>query len=413
MSMKICLLSYRGHPFGGGQGIYIHNLSKALVNLGHEVDLLSGNPHPVVVDAVKVHKLESLDAYSWTGRLPPEPARLIYPLNMYEVASVLLGGFPEPFTFSMRAHRKLGSLLRHQKFDVIHDNQCLGYGMLLMKQFKVPMVCTIHHPVTVDREVDIRNARGWMKFKLYRWYSFLGMQKFVARRMDRILAVAESSANDTSKSFKIPRENFRVVYNGIDTTLFHTNGSTPKRPNSLIVVGGYSPIKGLTHLLKAMTLVKNDMDLKLTIIGGPPDGKYSSGLVSEYGLQDSVTFTGRISHEELVKQYGASQVAVVPSLYEGFGFPAGEAMACGLPVVSSSAGALPEVVGKDGEAGVLVPPADPQALAAALKRVMADEDLRRRMGAAARKRVETLFTWEQAGKRTVEVYEELIADAHR
>jgi glycosyltransferase involved in cell wall biosynthesis len=313
----------------------------------------------------------------------------------------------------MRAHRKLGSLLRHQKFDVIHDNQCLGYGMVLMKQFGIPMVCTIHHPVTVDREVDIRNAKGWMKFKLFRWYSFLGMQKFVARRMDRILAVAESSANDTSKSFKIPRENFRVVYNGIDTTLFHTNGSTPKRPNSLIVVGGYSPIKGLTHLLKAMTLVKNDMDLKLTIIGGPPDGKYSSGLVSEYGLQDSVTFTGRISHEELVKQYGASQVAVVPSLYEGFGFPAGEAMACGLPVISSSAGALPEVVGRDGEAGVLVPPANPEALAAALKRVMADEEMRRRMGAAARKRVETLFTWEQAGKRTVEVYEELIADAHR
>ncbi len=358
MSMKICLLSYRGHPFGGGQGIYIHNLSKALVNLGHEVDLLSGNPHPVVVDAVKVHKLESLDAYSWTGRLPPEPSRLIYPLNMYEVASVLLGGFPEPFTFSMRAHRKLWSLSRQRKFDVIHDNQCLGYGMLLMKQFGIPMVCTIHHPVTVDRDVDIRNAKGWMKFKLYRWYSFLPMQKFVARRMDRILAVAESSANDTSKSFKIPRENFRVVYNGIDTTLFHTNGSTPKRPNSLIVVGGYSPIKGLTHLLKAMTLLRNEMDLKLTIIGGPPDGKYSGGLVREYGLEDSVTFTGRISHEELVKQYGASQVAVVPSLYEGFGFPAGEAMACGLPVISSSAGALPEVVGPDGEAGLLVPPAD-------------------------------------------------------
>jgi len=151
----------------------------------------------------------------------------------------------------------------------------------------------------------------------------------------------------------------------------------------------------------------------LTIIGGPPDGKYSGGLVKEYGLQDSVTFTGRISHDELVKQYATSQVAVVPSLYEGFGFPAGEAMACGLPVISSSAGALPEVVGPDGEAGVLVPPANADALAAALKRVMADEGLRRRMGAAARKRVETHFTWEQAGKQTVAVYEELIADAHR
>jgi glycosyltransferase involved in cell wall biosynthesis len=162
-----------------------------------------------------------------------------------------------------------------------------------------------------------------------------------------------------------------------------------------------------------MTLVKSEMDLKLTIIGGPPDGKYSSGLVREYGLQDSVTFTGRISHEELVKQYAASQVAVVPSLYEGFGFPAGEAMACGLPVISSSAGALPEVVGPDGEAGLLVPPADAGAIAAALKRLMADEQLRQRMGVAARRRVETHFTWEQAAKKTVAVYEELIDDAHR
>ena len=410
--MRICLLSYRGHPFGGGQGIYIHNLSKALVNLGHDVDLLSGNPHPVVVDAVRMHKLESLDCYSWMGHFPPEPRRLIYPLNQYEVASVLLGGFPEPFTFSIRAYRKLWSLSRQRRFDVIHDNQTLGYGMLLMKQFGVPVVCTIHHPVTVDREVDIRNARGWMKFKLFRWYSFLTMQKRVARRMDRILAVAESSANDTSRSFGIPRHNFRVVYNGIDTELFHTNGSSPKRPNSLIVVGGYSPIKGLTHLLKAMTLLRHEMDLKLTIIGGPPGGKYSPELVREYGLEDSVTFTGRISHEELVKQYGGSQVAVVPSLYEGFGFPAGEAMACGVPVVSSSAGALPEVVGPDGEAGLLVPPGDAVSMAAALKRLMGDEDLRRRMGMAARRRVETHFSWEQAARKTVAVYEELIADAH-
>jgi glycosyltransferase involved in cell wall biosynthesis len=413
LSMKICLLSYRGHPFGGGQGIYIHNLSKALVNLGHEVDLLSGNPHPVVVDAVRVHKLESLDAYSWTGHLPPEPLRLAYPLNLYEAASVMLGGFPEPFTFSIRAHRKLWSLSRYRKFDVIHDNQCLGYGILLMKQFKIPIVCTIHHPASVDRELDIRNAKGWMKFKLFRWYSFLTMQRFVARRMDRIVAVAESPADDTAKAFKIPREKFRVVYNGVDTELFHVDDSVRKQENNLIVVGGYSPIKGLTHLLKAMTLLKGEMDLKLTIIGGPPDGKYSGGLVREYGLQDSVTFTGRISHEELTKRYSAAQVAVVPSLYEGFGFPAAEAMACGLPVIASSAGALPEVVGRDGEAGVLVPPADAGSIAAALKRLMPDEGLRWRMGAAARRRVETHFTWEQAAKKTVGVYEELIADAHR
>lgn len=412
--MKICLLSYRGHPFGGGQGIYIHYLSKALVNLGHEVELLSGNPHPVVIDAVKVHKLDSLDAYSWGGHLPPEPHRLIYPLNMYEVASVLLGGFPEPFTFSIRAHRKLWHLTRRRKFDVIHDNQCLGYGLLLMKQFGIPLVCTIHHPITVDRDIDIRNAKGWWsKFKMFRWYSFLTMQRFVARRVDRILAVAESSADDTSRSFKIPRQNFRVVYNGVDLDLFHSNGSVPKEPNNIIVVGGYSPIKGLTHLLGALSILRNEMNLKLTIVGGPPDGKYSGGLVRQYGLQDMVTFTGRISQDDLVRRYSAAQVAVVPSLYEGFGFPAAEAMACGVPVISSTAGALPEVVGPDGEAGMLVPPADADSLAGALRRMMSDEGLRKRMGAAARKRVETHFTWEQAGKKTVAIYEELIANAHR
>ncbi|MCX5992169.1 MAG: glycosyltransferase family 4 protein [Chloroflexi bacterium] len=412
--MKICLLSYRGHPFCGGQGIYIHNLTKALCSLGHEVELLSGPPHPVVVDAVKVHKLESLDVYSWRGRLPPKPLRILYPLNLYEVVSVLLGGFPEPFTFSMRAHRKLWWLSRHKKFDVIHDNQCLGYGLLLMKQFGIPIVSTIHHPVTVDREIDVRNARGWwQKFKMIRWYSFLPMQRIVSRRMDRIVAVSESSAEDTARSFKIPREKFRVVYNGIDINLFDGDGSTCKKPNSLIVVGGYSPLKGLAHLLGAIKLLSNEMELNLTVVGGPPDGKYSSGLVRDYGLQDRVTFTGRISHEDLVRCYSAAEVAVVPSLYEGFGFPAAEAMSCGVPVISTTAGALPEVVGPDGEAGILVPPGNADALASAIRRLMSDNDLRRRMGAAARRRIETHFTWEEAAKRTVAVYEELIADAHR
>ena len=239
------------------------------------------------------------------------------------------------------------------------------------------------------------------------------MQRIVSRRMDRVVAVSESSAEDTARSFKIPREKFRVVYNGIDINLFDGDGSTCKKPNSLIVVGGYSPLKGLAHLLGAIKLLSNEMELNLTVVGGPPDGKYSSGLVREYGLQDRVTFTGRISHEDLVRCYSAAEVAVVPSLYEGFGFPAAEAMSCGVPVISTTAGALPEVVGPDGEAGILVPPGNADALASAIRRLMSDNDLRRRMGAAARRRIETHFTWEEAAKRTVAVYEELIADAHR
>jgi len=411
--MKICLLSYRGHPFGGGQGIYIHHLTKALHGLGHEVVLLSGPPHPNVIDAVRVHRLESLDLYAHQGRLPERPLRMATPLNFFEVVSTLVGVFPEPFTFSIRAYNRLRSIRRGEGFDVIHDNQCLGYGLLLMKNFKIPMVSTIHHPVSVDRDIDVRNARGWwQKSKMIRWYAFLPMQRFVARRLDRIVTVSYNSADDTSRLFKIPRDKFRVVHNGVDIELFDRDTSVAKEPNSLIVVGGHSPLKGLAHLLGAIRLLKGERELRLTVVGGPPDGKYSPGLVRDYGLEDVVTFTGRISPEDLVRRYSASEVAVVPSLYEGFGFPAAEAMSCGVPVISTTAGALPEVVGPDGEAGMLVPPGDPDALAGAIRRLMGDDLIRKRMGEAARKRVESLFTWREAARKTVAVYEEARADVH-
>ena len=409
--MKICLLCYRGEPYCGGQGVYIHYLSKELCNLGHEVQLLSGPPYPNVVDAVKVEKLESLDLYGAnSGRFPPKLLRILTPLNFYEFMAVLLGAFPEPFTFSMRAYGKLRELFSRQKFDVIHDNQCLGYGLLFMKRFGVPVVATIHHPPCIDRDIDVAQAKGWWKkFRMMRWYSFLTMQRLVSRRIDRIIAVSNSSAGETKRSFKVPEDKLRVVYNGIDSELFKRDESVPKEPNSLIVVRAAGQIKGLLYLLKALQLLKNEIEVKLTIVGNAsPDDQYPSRLVREYGLADRVDFTGRISQEELVKRYSAAEIAVVPSLYEGFGFPAAEAMSCQVPVIASRAGALPEVTGEDGEVGMLVPPADAGALAAAIECLLGDGLLRRRMGETGRKRVERNFTWRQAAKKTVEVYQELL-----
>lgn len=407
--MKICLLSYRGQPYCGGQGIYIYYLSRELSRLGHEVQLLSGPPHPEVVEAVKVHKVESLNLYDLPGFSPKESSQLRNPVNLYEFVAVRLGMFPEPLTFSIRAYGKLRELLSHTRFDVIHDNQCLGYGLLRMKRLKIPLVSTIHHPISIDRQIELDHARSWQdKFRIMKWYSFINMQRLVSRRMDRVITVSHSSEADISRLFKVPRKKLRVVYNGVDGSLFTRDNSVAKQPNSLIMVGE-TRIKGIRFLLRALQLLNNEMKVKLTVVGrGTLNNEYASRLVKEYGLEDQVTFTGRISPAELVSHYSAAEVAVVPSLYEGFGFPAAEAMSCKAPLIATRAGALPEVVGEDGEAGILVPPRDPDALAAAIKRLLSDGQLRSRMGEAGRRRAERNFTWEQAAKRTLEVYQELM-----
>ncbi len=407
--MRICLLSYRGNPYSGGQGIYIHYLSRALQSLGHEVHVLSGPPYPNVVDGVRIHKLESLNLYE-SESLRRDLLRIRTPLRFYEFLAVSVGTFPEPFTFSIRAYNRLRALMPQYKFDIIHDNQCLAWGLLLMKRLKIPVVATIHHPIPIDREIDLSQARNpWDRFRLKRWYSFLGMQHRVSKRLDRVITVSRSSAADIQRYFQVPEKALRVVYNGVDTDFFNCDGSVPKKPHSLIMVSsGQGNIKGLPHMLKALHSLKDKAEVKLTIVGTAPPDSQPARLIHEYGLEHTVTFTGAIEREELARLYAAAEIAVSPSLYEGFGFPAAEAMSSGIPVIATSAGALPEVVGKDGETCILVPPAEPDALAAAIKRLLNDQPLRKRLGEAGRKRVYQNFSWKQAARKTIAVYEELL-----
>ncbi len=408
--MRICLLSYRGNPYSGGQGIYIYYLSRELHNLGHEVHVLSGPPYPDVVDGVNVHKLESLNLYESQRSLWGDLSRIRNPLRFYEFLAVCLGTFPEPFTFSIRAYYRLRGLLSRHKFDIVHDNQCLGYGLLLMKRLGIPVVATIHHPIPIDKEIELAQAKNRRdKFRLMRWYSFTGMQRQVSPRLDRVITVSGTSAEDIRRIFKVPANTLRLVHNGTDTDLFRSNDSVPKEPNSLIMVSsGAGRTKGTPYLLQALRLLRNEIEVKLTIVAtGEPDSEQAR-LVREYGLEDVVTFTGRIEREELARRYSSAEIAVVPSLHEGFGLPAAEAMSCQLPIIATRAGALPEVVGEDGKTGILVPSADSEALAAAIKLLLGDEPLRKSMGGAGRKRVEKNFSWEQAAKKTLQVYEELL-----
>lgn len=408
--MRICLLSYRGNPYSGGQGIYIYYLSRELRDLGHEVHVISGPPYPEVVDGITLHKLESLNLYESLNTFWQDLRRVRNPLRFYEFLMVCLGTLPEMLTFSIRAYNRIRALQPTLKFDVIHDNQCLAYGLLLMKRLNIPVVATIHHPIHIDRQIELAQAKSLReKWRLWRWFSFIGMQRRVSPRLDRIITVSRTSAGDIQRYFKVPEKLLRVVLNGIDIDFFHGDGQMPREPNSLIMVSsGNGHTKGLPYLLQALHKLRNETGIRLTVVGnGNPEAEPAT-LVREYGLEDTVSFTGKIKREELARLYATAEIAVVPSLHEGFGFPAAEAMSSRLPIVSTMAGALPEVVGKNGSAGILVPPRDADALATALKRLLADKQLGRNMGEAGRKRVVENFSWRQAARQTVQVYEELL-----
>jgi glycosyltransferase involved in cell wall biosynthesis len=411
--MKIGLLSYRGNPYCGGQGIYLTYLSNELVKLGHEVHVLVGPPWPLYLQGATVHQI---DNYNFFGKkkdfLPPEnPFKIFSPLHFYEYASSRLGIFPEIKAFSFRAFFKLAELSQQHKFDILHDNQCLGYGMLLWKYLGVPVVSTLHHPLSIDRATWFEQPSN-LKQKIYRvLYYPLVMQKIVSNRLDRIITVSQDSAREITHAFGVPPENIRVVYNGLDSAEFAPLPNIPKKPGSLIFVGNSEDRKkGLIYLLQALTFLPEDITLTV-VDGGAPRRSYASMLTEKFRLGHRVHFTGKINPEDLIRYYCGAEIAVVPSLYEGFGFPAAEAMACELPVISSTAGALPEVVGDDG-AAVLVPPRDASAIADAVRKLVENPNLRQQMGKAARERVLKLFTWENAARQMVEVYRETI-DAHR
>jgi len=395
----------------GGQGVYVYCLAKALHELGHEIHVIAGPPYPTPPEGVELHKLEGLNLYETNGfSLLSSPLRMFTPINLYEAAAVHVGMFPDIFTFSMRAYLKLRDLMSRERFDIIHDNQTLGYGLLLAKSLGVPIVATIHHPISIDMAASLAEVKSWLtRFRRTIFYSFLIMQGVVSRRMDRVVMVSKASAEDTIRAFKLREDRVRIVHNGIDTGIFRRLDHVEKEPNSLVIVGKTEDKKkGVPFLLKAVQLLKDDVDVKVNVVGiqGPDDG-YRTKLVQELGIGDRVTFTGQIGADELVRLYSSAEIAVTASLYEGFGLPAAEAMACGTPVIATRAGALPEIVGEYGT-GILVPPADPPALAAAIKRLLADRPLRQRMGEAARKRIEESFSWEVAAGKTLEVYEEVL-----
>jgi glycosyltransferase involved in cell wall biosynthesis len=408
--LRICLLSYRSNPHCGGQGVYLKQLSRALADLGHHVEVLSGPPDPQLDGDIPVHRVPSLDLYDPADpfRLP-RPAELASLPNVYEWLNVSTMGFPEPFLFGLRAYQFLQR--NGHRYDVIHDNQSLSYGLWALSR-RLPTLATIHHPITVDLDIAIRAERYfWRKLKQLRWYSFIHMQKQVARTLPYILTVSECARRDISRDFTIPLERFRIVPNGINTDLFYPLPDVQRDSHRIIVTNSAdTPLKGLVYLLHAIAEIRRRRPVRLVVIGQPKPNGTIERLVRKLNLADQVFFTGRISSAAFVREYARAGMAVVPSVYEGFGLPAGEAMACGVPVIATTGGALPEVVG---DAGILVPPRDTPALAAAIENLLGDPAKAAALGQRGYQRVQAHFTWQRAAEKTVAAYREVIHDYRR
>lgn len=408
--LKICLISYRTNPHSGGQGVYVKNLSGALVELGHRVDVLSGPPKIDLDTGVTLHQPPCLDLYNPDDLFRvPSLRELANPINVLEWIGVSTMGFPEPFTFGLRACLFLRNRLR--QYDVVHDNQSLSYGIWAISR-QIPTVATIHHPITVDRNLSLRSVKPFLeKIKLLRWFSFLRMQKIVSRTFSHIITVSESAKKDIQKDYAISKKILRVIPNGIDTKLFRPQPAVKREKARLMVTNSADiPLKGLYYLLQAVAGLKVKRRFKLVVIGSPGKNGAIEKLIHRLGLADHVRFTGRISGEALALQYARASLAVVPSIYEGFGIPAGEAMACGVPVISTTGGALPEVVG---DAGVLVPPADPAALLQAIEGLLDHPARALALGRKGYERVQHHFTWQNAAQKTAAVYREAIHDYGR
>jgi glycosyltransferase involved in cell wall biosynthesis len=408
--LRIALLTYRGKPHCGGQGIYTRHLSKALADLGHHVEVYSGPPYPVVDERVRLHELPSLDLWEHFPFLVPKPNQVKSWIDVGEAAiTAFTGTFAEPWAFSKRAAKAI--LPRVGEFDIIHDNQCLGTGLLDLQAAGLPILGTIHHPITVDKRIDMANApTAWKRFGAKRFYAFTEMQSRVAQQLPRIMTVSENSFADIVDGHGVDPAKMRVVNVGVDPDLFKPLPHIQRIPGRLMTTSSSDvPMKGLVHLLEALAKLRVERpEVELTVIGVPnPDGPVMQ-TIKRLDLEPYIHFVSGVSDERIVELYAEAEIAVVPSLYEGFSLPAIEAMAAGAPVVATTGGAIPEVVGTDGTTSALVPPGDAGALALTIGELLDDPARRASIGAAGRTRVVDRWSWKATAEQTVEQYREVI-----
>ena len=417
--LRIAFLTYRGHPYTGGQGVYTRHMARELTALGHSVEVISGPPYPHLDSGIRLTELPSLDLY----RMPdpfriPRLSEFKDRFDVLEYFITAAATFAEPLTFSLRAHRELAGRL--EQFDIVHDNQCLGTGIWKIHQAGLPVLETIHHPITVDRRLETEHApTAWKRFTKNRFYAFTKMQTKVAQKLPRILTVSSNSYEDIIRDHKVDAERLHIVNVGVDTNQFRPLDDISPVPGRLMTTASADvAMKGLAFLLEALAKLRTENDsIHLVVIGKPKYDSKATKLIKELRLSEHIEFVSGVSDERIVELYNEAQIAIVPSLYEGFSLPAIEAMSCGVPLIATTGGALPEVVGEDGVTALQVAPGNSEDLAAKIRWALKEPKLRSTIGSAGRQRVVKNYSWRVTAEKTVEHYRALLSevqvDAHR
>tara|TARA_B100001094_G_scaffold58474_1_gene53967 strand:- start:1323 stop:2591 length:1269 start_codon:yes stop_codon:yes gene_type:complete len=402
-SLKILILSYRSAPFGGGQGIYVKDLSQALVNLGHEVTVFSGPPYPELDKKIVLIRSPGLNLFE-TFNFKDRFFKFINhkdktTSDFYEFFSVLFGGFPEMRTFGVRAKKHV----LKNKYDLVIDNQSVSYGMEYI-QILTPLIEVIHHPITMDLKYELSTSNNLIyRFSRHRWYSFLRMQKKVAPLLKNILTPSNNSKKDISKEFHVKPENISVIHNAVDSSIFRPYPEIKNLPQRLITTASADvPLKGLDFSLYALAdLSKEFQDIELLVIGTLRKGGHTDRLIKKLNLNERVTFKTGITKDEIAQEYAKSSVAIVSSLYEGFGYPVAEAMSCSIPLIATDVASIPEITDNF---AILIPPKDSDAIRDSIRKILLEPDLYNKVAAKGRLHIKNKFNWQTIGKQ----YEELM-----
>ena len=408
--LKIALLSYRSAPFGGGQGVYVHDISKALAMKGHQVDIISGPPYPKISENVNLIELPGLDLFQTFSF--KERVRIFWEkksktrFDYFEFCSVLFGGFPEMLTFGYRAK---DYLINNSDYDIVIDNQSISYGMLEIQKL-LPLIEIIHHPITKDYEHDLQaNNKLLYRFSRYRWYSFLKMQKKVAPHIKNIITPSLNSLKDISRDFKCNSNSMNVIHNGLDVDIFIPYSNIKRDQLRLITTASADvPLKGLDYTLEALSILKKEFcEINLVVIGKLKQEGHTSRLIKRLGLENNIQFKTNLTKKEIAEEYACSSIAIVSSLYEGFGYPVIEAMSCSVPLIAANTSSIPELVG---DYATLIPSRDSTSLAKSIKLVISDYEKYKNIAEKGRLHVLDNFSWTKITEEYESVIYKIIED---